>query len=502
MKNLYRERIWLWCIMFALSALLTLILSFSTSPLPLYVHHGLDSCVFQTMGKLLLQGKVPYVDLFDHKGPILYFIQALGLWLGGGKIGIFVLQVIVNTISFTYLYKTIRLFVDKIAASIVFAGLMLLYCYFHGEGNFVEGWMLGFIAPALYLALRNILFPPDEKRLLLSSAFYGFSLAMCLMIRPNDAVMHIGGLMFGIVLWMLSKRMYKQAWQNVLVMALACGACMLPVLAFYAWHDALSDMWYALIVYNTKYAQEKASIFSLAFTWPKLIFFIPLLAVAICVGIRKQPELLFVLVTQIVLSWLLFGERMYRHYWVSLLPFWALFGIAGVYWKKVSGAIGAFVLAGLLLVSVFKTELLISSFQYAEYLVHYYIERHEKARNLYAESGKLFAHVPSSERDQIWNYNLGWREKPYFTVFYHHGIIQCNRVPLYDMVFVDETLRKSDDVKEKHPLWIALTRQDDMYWLDDEWQEQDYEYIQTNYTCVATTNPSVCSIELWKRNGE
>ena len=496
--NWFRNHSCLWLVMSAMATVLTLLLSYSTSPL--YVHDGYDSCVFQTMGMLLLEGKVPYVDLFDHKGPMLYLIQALGLWLGGGKIGIFILQILVNTISLAFIYKTIRLFVDTIPAVIVFAGVMVLYSYFHGEGNYCEEWMLGCIAPALYLALRNIISQPNERQLLRASAFYGFCLAMCMMIRPNDAVIHIGGLMFGVFVWMFAKRWYKQAWQNALVMVLAFVVCIVLVLAFYAWHDALDDLWYALIVYNMQYAKGDASLLSLALLLPKLIVFIPLLAIAVCIGIRKEPTILYVLAAQIVLAWLLLGERMYRHYWISMLPLLSLFGIAGVYWKKVSAGIAAVVVVGVIALAIFKTDVLTSSLNYAKAMTQYYVGKQQIAKRMYEESEKLFTNVPELEQDQIWNYNLGWVEKPYFSVFYHHGITQCNRVPLYEMVLVDEKLRKSDDIKQNHPLWLVLTRDKNMCWLLDDWQRQDYEYIQAHYTCVAATNPSVCMIELWKRN--
>jgi len=35
------------------------------------------------------EGKVPYRDLFDHKGPVLYFVEYLGAF--GGTIGIWAL---------------------------------------------------------------------------------------------------------------------------------------------------------------------------------------------------------------------------------------------------------------------------------------------------------------------------------------------------------------------------------------------------------------------------
>ena len=34
-----------------------------------------DSSVFLYIGRQMHRGKVPYIDLFDHKGPILYLIQ-------------------------------------------------------------------------------------------------------------------------------------------------------------------------------------------------------------------------------------------------------------------------------------------------------------------------------------------------------------------------------------------------------------------------------------------
>jgi hypothetical protein len=42
-----------------------------------------DSSVFLTIAQGMLRGKTPYLDFFDHKGPLIYFINAAGLALGG-----------------------------------------------------------------------------------------------------------------------------------------------------------------------------------------------------------------------------------------------------------------------------------------------------------------------------------------------------------------------------------------------------------------------------------
>ena len=56
---------------------------FSRSTSFLYIFEGADPSVFKQMGRAVLKGKILYIDYFDNKGCLLYFIHALGLWLGG-----------------------------------------------------------------------------------------------------------------------------------------------------------------------------------------------------------------------------------------------------------------------------------------------------------------------------------------------------------------------------------------------------------------------------------
>ena len=52
-----------------------------------------DSATFQVIGRGMLKGLVPYKDLFDHKGPILFYIQALGCLINK-DFGIYFLQIV------------------------------------------------------------------------------------------------------------------------------------------------------------------------------------------------------------------------------------------------------------------------------------------------------------------------------------------------------------------------------------------------------------------------
>ena len=52
-----------------------------------------DPGVFLYIGAQILDGKVPYRDIWDHKGPVIYYIDALGLLLGrGSEWGVWALQ--------------------------------------------------------------------------------------------------------------------------------------------------------------------------------------------------------------------------------------------------------------------------------------------------------------------------------------------------------------------------------------------------------------------------
>lgn len=51
-----------------------------------------DREFFQYCGMALLKGQVPYRDFFDHKPPLIYFINALGLVLGMGRWGLWLIS--------------------------------------------------------------------------------------------------------------------------------------------------------------------------------------------------------------------------------------------------------------------------------------------------------------------------------------------------------------------------------------------------------------------------
>ncbi len=56
---------------------------------------GRDAGVFLYVGSQILEGKVPYRDVWDHKQPLIFFINAAGLALSGGSLwGVWLAEVV------------------------------------------------------------------------------------------------------------------------------------------------------------------------------------------------------------------------------------------------------------------------------------------------------------------------------------------------------------------------------------------------------------------------
>ena len=79
--------------------LFLLLQSVSTSPL--FTWSYIDSTIFRLMGLSLVRGGNLYLTTMDSKGPVLFFIEALGAWISSGIIGIFLVQ---------YLFLLVTLF--------------------------------------------------------------------------------------------------------------------------------------------------------------------------------------------------------------------------------------------------------------------------------------------------------------------------------------------------------------------------------------------------------
>ena len=138
------------------------IMLFCTKSSPLYVlNDWYDANAYYTMGKGLVNGMVPYRDLFDHKGPFLYFIYAIGYLISNNSFkGIFILQVVAMSIILIYSFKIAKIYTSNNKASFIISILMPVSIL--TEGFYVYGNNYGggspdeFVVPIFILVLYLI----------------------------------------------------------------------------------------------------------------------------------------------------------------------------------------------------------------------------------------------------------------------------------------------------------------------------------------------------------
>ena len=97
-------------VLLCFSAVFMLFASPYTTPLNAY--YGYDSAVFMSFGKGITHGLRLYLDLYDNKGPMIFYFNALG-YLLGGRMGLWILQVVFMTFAFELSYRTARLFTGR-----------------------------------------------------------------------------------------------------------------------------------------------------------------------------------------------------------------------------------------------------------------------------------------------------------------------------------------------------------------------------------------------------
>jgi len=150
---------------------------------------GLDSGVFMYSGMIINDGLAPYVDAWDHKGPLLYLFNALGLGLFGGPAGVVLLE---GGLLFVSLAVSMRLWAARLSGAQVarVAGCLAItyYSIFEG-GNLTETWLLPFALVAYSLGFAVVTEVDQRKRGRFELALFGalgLAVAIALLTRPNN----------------------------------------------------------------------------------------------------------------------------------------------------------------------------------------------------------------------------------------------------------------------------------------------------------------------------
>ena len=216
---------------------------------------GGDSSIFQAIGKFWAQGHLPYVELFEHKGPLLFLINAVGYAIYP-RAGIMVPQIIFLYLSCLFIWRAMELYSSSWKIFFLTVAL-IFYAAHYEEGNHVEEYSALFLSAAAYFFLRALKNSEGKKFFHppLYGFIYGFGFGACVLIRTSDAA-QICCQTFLVAIFLLQARDFKNLWQNVLSFCAGFAVIVLPFAIYFAAHGALYDMIYGTVLFNMKYTES------------------------------------------------------------------------------------------------------------------------------------------------------------------------------------------------------------------------------------------------------
>ena len=439
------------------------VLLFCQNVCPYTLAGGGDSVIFQQMGQAMLLGKVPYLDLFDHKGFLLYCIQAVALMLHNGHWGFFILSVINLSMTLYIWNKTTGLFIEnwkKYIPSILVLGIYMPIC---GKGNDTEFWSLPFISYPIFLLCSHY---KSGALLKYSQCFIiGLGVGVITCIRVNNAA-PICMVFLAFLCSYCRQKEYKNLFYSILsVMAgfvMVLGFTILLYLGLYG-IDNLYYLIYGTFIFNIEYMAlvGNGSILQMP-------FFLSVLVCTLIVFLSRKKYLVIFLISSFIFTYLTMGKGYFFHYFTITLPLFIV-GLTLILDNQEVRLINInkYLIVGIFVIFVFGCFI-------AWPYVYPRIQRGVIMENgLHAVRGEL-VNIPKYERDSIWNYNTGMTGA---NVLQSVNCVQMNRIFLDFQLKVSEDLKEVGTIQECCPRWIMISH--GTTWDDNT--KCDSVFIANNY---------------------
>lgn len=219
-----------------------------------------DSGVFLYIGDRILHGDTLYRNVWDHKPPMIYYINAFGLAISGGsRWGIWTLEFAAIFASVALSWLTLKQafgYVPAMMATIIWSISFIMVLE---GGNLAEEWALPLQFLTLYIFVQHEKFPSISWYKIL----LGFLMGIVFLLKPN-----LIGLSFVVICLMLLRHIQAQlwriVWRDLSLVSLGVVGAVLPWILYFGWYAALDLMFDAAITYNMAYSNPSIDMRAIA----------------------------------------------------------------------------------------------------------------------------------------------------------------------------------------------------------------------------------------------
>lgn len=311
------------------------------------INNWSDANCYFTIGKSMLSGKIYYLDLFDQKGPLLFFYHTIAALISYNSfIGVFLIEVISYAFFLYYAYKLLNLFLKENTCFYILPiiSFLILTLPAFSYGDSAEEFCLPFLMFSLY---ELISFLKSNKNIPTYKMFLVNGIIAGLVFTIKYSLLGFWfGFMFLLFIWMVRKKEIKKTFISSFIFLGGMLIPIIPWLIYFSINNALDNFIFSYFIFNVKFYPKDLSIFSRIITIfnNPLRFFSSNLGVGIFfffgvimlifddVIFKKKEEKLIILFSFIFLIAGVFcGGIAFRYYYLILVPY-ILFGII-FFWK-------------------------------------------------------------------------------------------------------------------------------------------------------------------------
>lgn len=321
-----------------LCALYAILLSLLSAASPLSsAYPSIDSGVFTYIGEHILQGQMPYLDIFDHKGPLLYVINAIAAALSGPQDpagwGLWACEIATLLVSIEMTFCTCRRFSGPIASTVATCIAYGALSYSLYGGNYTEEFALVPVSIALYLFSGYVILGPLSKA---SCAGVGITAGAAFLLQPNMVAVWA---VFGSAI-LVHMGFHGEKSHIVSTIAWALGGFCLMCAPFLLWIFA-GGAWDAFIDCYFHFNSEYAATFGQSDLWETMLWqlsypvaYISVAAIVVmCFLSTKQRRFfwaIYAISFVVALGFSSLSGRHYMYYLMTLIPYFSLPIAAGI----------------------------------------------------------------------------------------------------------------------------------------------------------------------------
>jgi hypothetical protein len=309
-----------------------------------------DANAYMGVARALRHGLMPYRDVFDHKGLLLYLINYTAMLLSPKSMtGLYLILSFSLAVFLWYGYRIARMLLATLPALVATFPLLFFSVgnrVFYHDGGSTEEYLMPCLMACLFYLIRSFQFIEKNnnitsRRFFFDSIATGFFCGAMLWIKYTT-IPAVGTAFLFLYIHLFIRKMGSAALRSLLGVFLGALLISIPCLFFLWKNDLFEEMWSAYITFNSAYIGGDIAARHTVANLSNLNSAIPIIIISLlglpCLYVQQKSKLfskvgfLAVLIYTVLSVFLVvaFG-RYYPYYFLAIIPPLIFTTIAGIH---------------------------------------------------------------------------------------------------------------------------------------------------------------------------